>query len=44
MRRDTIDTAEMGRPPLDPASVLNAKNTLFELLGRAGVPRARPKS
>ncbi|MFD5038121.1 hypothetical protein ACFWNI_13630 [Streptomyces sp. NPDC058377] len=38
MRRDTIDTAEMGRPPLDPASVLNAKNTLFELLGRAGVP------
>ncbi|MFE4214466.1 hypothetical protein [Streptomyces sp. NPDC056844] len=29
----------MGRPPLDPASVLNAKNTLFELLGRAGVFR-----
>lgn len=39
MRRDTIDTAEMGQPPLDPASVLNAKNTLFELLGRAGVFR-----
>ncbi|MEU0298308.1 hypothetical protein ABZ252_02330 [Streptomyces sp. NPDC006175] len=36
---DAIDTAETGRHPLDPASVLNAKNTLFELLGRAGVFR-----
>ncbi|MEU1485759.1 hypothetical protein [Streptomyces sp. NPDC005752] len=36
---DTIDTAETGRNPLDPASVMNAKETLFELLGRAGVFR-----
>ncbi|MFJ8750312.1 hypothetical protein ACIREO_13405 [Streptomyces sp. NPDC102441] len=36
---DTINTAETGRHPLDPASVLNAKNTLLELLGRAGVFR-----
>ncbi|WP_329034400.1 hypothetical protein [Streptomyces sp. NBC_00178] len=37
---DTIDTAEAGRYPLDSASVVNAKETLFELLGRAGVPRS----
>ncbi|MER5897754.1 hypothetical protein [Streptomyces sp. NPDC001876] len=36
---DTIDTAEMGRHPLDSASVMNARNTLLELLGRAGVFR-----
>ncbi|MDQ0797956.1 hypothetical protein [Streptomyces sp. B1I3] len=36
---DTIDTAETGPHPLDSASVLNAKSTLLELLGRAGVFR-----
>ncbi|MEU1127409.1 hypothetical protein ABZ371_28430 [Streptomyces sp. NPDC005899] len=36
---DTIDTAETGPHPLDTASVLNAKSTLLELLGRAGVFR-----
>ncbi|MFB4426477.1 hypothetical protein C5F59_036020 [Streptomyces sp. QL37] len=36
---DAIDTAETGRHPLDSASVLNAKKTLFELLGRVGVFR-----
>ncbi|MFD4691607.1 hypothetical protein [Streptomyces sp. NPDC058463] len=36
---DTIDTAEMGRHPLDSASIMNARNTLLELLGRAGVFR-----
>nr|PPQ62674.1 hypothetical protein C5F59_36495 [Streptomyces sp. QL37] len=34
-----MDTAETGRHPLDSASVLNAKKTLFELLGRVGVFR-----
>ncbi|MFC8225007.1 hypothetical protein [Streptomyces sp. NPDC057287] len=34
---DAIDTAERGRHTLDPANVRNAKNTLFELLGRQGV-------
>ncbi|WP_308434474.1 hypothetical protein [Streptomyces clavifer] len=34
---DPIDTAEVD--PLDSASVMNAKETLFELLGRAGVFR-----
>ncbi|MFF4244618.1 hypothetical protein ACFYY2_09090 [Streptomyces sp. NPDC001822] len=37
---DTIDTADAGPYPLDSASVVNAKETLFELLGRAGVPRS----
>ena len=36
---DTINSAETGRHPLDSASVLNAKETLFELLGRAGMLR-----
>ncbi|MEU0127949.1 hypothetical protein [Streptomyces sp. NPDC006289] len=36
---DTIDTAEMGRHALESTSVMNAKETLFELLGRAGVCR-----
>lgn len=36
---DTIDTAETGRRPLDATSVTNARNTLLELLGRAGVFR-----
>ncbi|WSV72689.1 hypothetical protein OG623_32595 [Streptomyces sp. NBC_01012] len=34
-----MNTAETGRRPLDSAGVLNAKNTLLELLGRAGVFR-----
>jgi len=37
---DTIDTTGTGRPPLDSTSVANARNTLLELLGRAGVFRA----
>ncbi|MGW8883840.1 hypothetical protein [Streptomyces sp. NPDC055749] len=36
---DTMRTAPTGRHPLDSASVMNAKKTLFELLGRAGVFR-----
>ncbi|MEU5165723.1 MULTISPECIES: hypothetical protein [Streptomyces] len=36
---DTINTAETGRNLLDPASVMNAKETLLELLGRSGVFR-----
>ncbi|MFD8801232.1 hypothetical protein [Streptomyces atroolivaceus] len=36
---DTIDTAETDRHPLDSANVTNARNTLLELLGRAGVFR-----
>ncbi|MFD7325731.1 hypothetical protein ACFV9D_32415 [Streptomyces sp. NPDC059875] len=36
---DTINTAEEGQHPLDSASVMNAKMTLLELLGRAGVFR-----
>ncbi|WP_328908614.1 hypothetical protein [Streptomyces sp. NBC_00234] len=36
---DTINTAETSRHPLDPASILNAKKTLLELLSRAGVFR-----
>ncbi|QNE79542.1 hypothetical protein F0344_32815 [Streptomyces finlayi] len=34
-----MNTAEIGRHPLDSASVLNAKKTLFELLSRSGVFR-----
>ncbi|MFJ8887790.1 hypothetical protein ACIRJR_30895 [Streptomyces sp. NPDC102402] len=36
---DAINTAERGRHSLDPANVRNAKNTIFELLSRAGVFR-----
>ncbi|MEV5158851.1 hypothetical protein [Streptomyces sp. NPDC053728] len=36
---DAINTAERGRHSLDPANVRNAKNTVFELLSRAGVSR-----
>ncbi|MGW0548861.1 hypothetical protein [Streptomyces altiplanensis] len=37
---DTINTAETGRHPLDSTSVMNAKKTLFELLGRTGMLRS----
>ncbi|MFE4454906.1 hypothetical protein [Streptomyces sp. NPDC056796] len=36
---DTINTTETGRHALDPTSVTNAKETLLDLLGRAGVFR-----
>ncbi|MFD6277036.1 hypothetical protein ACFWFI_15880 [Streptomyces sp. NPDC060209] len=36
---DTINIAETGRHPLDSTSVMNAKETLLELLGRVGVFR-----